>query len=373
MEHKLRKLTNLKAGKLFTHNSQTMKKILSVVLLGSIFWALTSWSETKTDTIAEGEQPQICSDNKGIIRVVYGLKDKIFCSTSYDQGITFSNPVLVGQVPDMHLGMSRGPQLASSGNYSIITAVDKSGNIHCFQLNHLSKEWRTMGTVNDLKGSSPEGLMSIAADKNDNFYAVWLDTRTGNKNQIYFSSMSVNAAHWSKNTLVYQSPDGHVCECCKPGIAAEGSGVAIQFRNWINGSRDLYLLQSSDKGKSFKGARKLGMGTWKLNGCPMDGGGVFIDRFNSVHIAWQREGTVYYCKPGEMETNIGKGRTCSIAGKDDDIVISMQTRDTLKVVKLPQKNELTIGTGSFLKSIVLPDNKILCVWEQDNIIKFKRV
>lgn len=350
-----------------------MKKFLLFVLLGSFLFTLASWWKVKTDTIGPGEQPQISTDNKGMIRIVFGQKDKIFCSTSKDQGITFSAPVLVAQVTDMHLGMSRGPQLASSGNYSIITAMDKSGSIHCFRLNHSSNEWKSMGTINDLKGSCPEGLMGIAADKKDNFYAVWLDTRTGNKNQIYFSSSSDNASHWSKNTLVYQSPDGHVCECCKPGISAQGSEVAIMFRNWVNGSRDLYLLQSTDKGKSFKGAQKLGMGTWKLNGCPMDGGGIFIDRSNTVHSVWQREGIVYYCKPGEMEANMGKGRTCSITGSGENTIISMETRDTLKVVRLPQKNEITIGKGSFLKSIILPDNRILCVWEQDNMIKFKKV
>jgi len=182
-----------------------MKKIVIAVLLGVFLLGLASWSGGKNDTIAPGEQPQICADNKGIIRVVYGLKDKIFCSTSDDQGSTFSNPVLVAQVPDMHLGMSRGPQLTSSHNYSIITAMDKSGNIHCFQLNHVSKEWKDIGTINDLKGSSPEGLMGITSDKNDNFYAVWLDTRTGNKNQIYFSSMSGKAAHWGVHPTIHSA------------------------------------------------------------------------------------------------------------------------------------------------------------------------
>jgi len=348
-------------------------KTVRVVLLVIFFGALASWSGGETNIIASGEQPQISADSKGVIRVVFGLKDKIFCSTSNDQGITFSKPALVAQVPDMHLGMSRGPQLASSGNYSIVTAMDKPGNIHCFRLSHSTNEWKEMGTINDMKGSTPEGLMSIAADDKDNFYAVWLDTRTGNKNQIYFSSSSAAAAHWSKNTMVYQSPDGHVCECCKPGINARGSQVTIMFRNWLNGSRDLYLLQSRDKGRSFQEARKLGTGTWKLNGCPMDGGGVFIDRTGTVHTVWQREGTVYYCKPGETETVVDKGRTCSIAGTAENAIITMEKKDTLKLVKLPEKSEITIGKGGFLKSAGLPGNKILCVWEEDNMIKFKRV
>ena len=154
--------------------------------------------------------------------------------------------------------MSRGPQLASSGRYSVITAQDRDGNIHWYRLGNSSGQWESMGIVNDLKGSAPEGLMGLAADKNDNFYAVWLDTRTGGNNQIYFSSLFGKAVGWSKNSLAYRSPDGHVCECCKPNIAVQGSSVAIMFRNWLNGSRDLYLIKSLDAGKTFSAANKLG-------------------------------------------------------------------------------------------------------------------
>lgn len=172
--------------------------------------------------------------------------------------------------------------------------------------------------------------------------------------------------------MVYQSPDGHVCECCKPSIAAEGTTVGIMFRNWLNGSRDLYLLQSSNKGKTFMPAQKLGTGTWKLNGCPMDGGGIAIDPSGAIHTVWQREGYVYYCKPGETEMTVGKGRTCSIAGTVGNTVITMEKRDTLEAIKLSRKEVIPIGTGSFVKPLSLPGNKMLFVWEQDGLIKYKR-
>src|SRR5258707_2477553 len=131
-----------------------MKKAIAVVISGIFTLSLEAWSGVGADIIAPGEQPQVCMDNTGTIRVVYGWKDKIFCATSGDDGTTFSKPVLVAELTGMHLGMSRGPQLASSANYSIITAMDKAGDIHWFRLNHSSKEWKDMGTVNDLKGSS---------------------------------------------------------------------------------------------------------------------------------------------------------------------------------------------------------------------------
>jgi hypothetical protein len=32
-----------------------------------------------------------------------------------------------------------------------------------------------------------------------------------------------------------------------------------------------------------------------------------------------------------------------------------------------------VGKGGFLKSIPLGSKQMLCVWEQDNVIKFKKI
>jgi len=324
-------------------------------------------------TIGAGSQPQISTDSRGIVRVVFGSDDKIFCVTSLDQGVTFSKPILVAIVPKMHLGMSRGPQLASSANYSVITAQDQLGTIHWYRLDHSSNKWKNMGVVNDLKASAPEGLMGLTADKKDDFYAVWLDTRAGGGNNIYFSSLANKAAGWSKNRLVYRSPDKLVCGCCKPNIAVRGSEVAIMFRNWLNGSRDMYLTKSLDAGKTFTAAQKIGLDTWKLNGCPMDGGGLAIDAANVISTTWQRKGIVYFCQPGQAEINIGNGRNCAISGGESNMVLTFQDNGAVKLVNLKNKNAIAIGNGGFLKSVVLPDDKFLCVWEQDNKIKFRKV
>ena len=344
---------------------------MPAILLGIAFLSIAFSPGIKPGTVAQGEQPQVAIDNHGTIRVVFGRQDKIFCSTSDDHGVTFSQPVLVAQVSKMHLGMSRGPQLASSATYSVITAQDQSGNIHWYKLKNSTGAWETMGIINDLKGSAPEGLMGIAADKKDNFYAVWLDTRAGGGNNIFFSALPDKAVNWSKNRLVYRSPDMLVCGCCKPSIAVHGSEVAIMFRNWLNGSRDLYLLKSLNSGASFAAAQKLGMDTWKLNGCPMDGGGITIDGSNVIRTTWQRKGMVYFCQPGEPEIYIGKGRNCNISGTGNNTVLTFQNNDTVKVISIKNKNEIAVGEGGFLKSIVLPDNKILCVWELGDEIKFK--
>jgi hypothetical protein len=145
------------------------------------------------------------------------------------------------------------------------------------------------------------------------------------------------------------------------------------FRNWLNGSRDLYLVKSINGGQSFTTAEKLGNGTWKLNGCPMDGGGITIGDNNLAKTTWQRNGTIFYAEPGKAEISVGAGRICSIASNGANTVVALQKNDTVKLINVKSRSETFIGNGSFLKPLILPGNKTLCVWEQNDQIKYKRI
>jgi len=147
-------------------SKQRLRTILTTFLLGVCH---SGFSQSE---IGGGEQPHLSLDSKGIIRLVYGQGDKIFYSHSKDHGLSFSKPFLVAEVTKMHLGMTRGPQLASSKDYSIVTAMDQKGNIHAFQLDHKTEKWNSIKDVNDAEGSAPEGLMSITADDVNHFYVV---------------------------------------------------------------------------------------------------------------------------------------------------------------------------------------------------------
>jgi hypothetical protein len=353
----------------YINTSNDMKPLYALIICPLVILSLVSFSPPAVNTIAAGQQPQISSDNAGAIRVVFGRNDSVFCSTSVNKGTSLSAPAFVGHVAQMHLGMARGPQLASSAHFSVITAMDKAGNIHYFMLDHQKGKWQNKGVVNDITGSAPEGLMNIPCDNKDNFYATWLDLRLNKRNNIYFSSLPAGNNKWLKNTLVYRSPDEHVCECCRPSIAVKGSNVAIMFRNWLSGSRDLYLATSANKGRTFNKAMKLGSGTWKINSCTMDGGGLNFNADNTINTTWQREGIVYYCKPGENEKELGKGRDCSISSSQNEIVVAMGDGGELKYKNVKSGQETVVGKGGYLKTIIMPGSKILCVWEQDGGIK----
>ncbi len=346
-----------------------MKEISYLILL-VLITINPSFAMVRGSILGDGAQPQITIDLSGTVRVIYGNADKIYCATSSDNGVTFSKVKLVGEVKEMHLGMFRGPQAASSKNYTLVSAMDKQGSIHIFQLNHRSGEWAEKKIANDVDGSAPEGLMSLAADQKDNFYAVWLDIRNDKKNKICFASTTDLGSTWSKNRIVYQSPDKTVCECCKPTIAVNKSKVMIMFRNWINGSRDLYLLQSDDQGRSFKTAVKLGTGTWKLNGCPMDGGGLTIDSKNNISTIWQREGAIFFARPNEKEKQIGTGRNCSLADAENPIV-TWNNGMKLQVKELKTGKEYDLGKGSFIKAIRTAKGNIFSIWESEGKVLFK--
>ena len=348
-------------------------KIFFKAIIISLFAALNIFcAASENHIIADGQQPEITIDPSGEIRIIYGEGDKIYCANSVDNGITFSNIQLVGEVKDMHLGMSRGPQMASSKNYTIVSAVDKKGSVHIFQLFHQSGKWVQTALANDIAGSAPEGLMSIAADQYDNFYAVWLDIRNDKNNKICFSKTTDKGLTWYKNKIAYTSPDKTVCECCKPAIAVSGSRIFIMFRNWLSGSRDLYLLQSDNKGNTFYGPVKLGNETWKLNGCPMDGGGLIVSGKDEVTTVWQRQGSIYYSKPHLAENKIYVGRNCSITDPGNPI-ITWQDKNKLLLKELHKSEITVVGEGSFIKAIRTKDNKILCAWEKEGKIIFRKM
>ncbi|MEK6480422.1 hypothetical protein WJR50_22955 [Catalinimonas sp. 4WD22] len=347
-----------------------MKPFILFLFLSAMLFQQAFFQANAQNMLAKGRQAQVSVDPQGVMRIVFGTNDSIMVMNSSDQGKTFSKPELIAQLEGMHLGMSRGPQIASSANYTLVTAMSNDGNIHTFQLNHVTNQWKKIANVNDVPASAPEGLMNIAADDQDNFFAVWLDVRSDKSNKIYVAKRKTGE-QWSKNVMAYQSPDGTVCECCKPNIAVGDSKVYVMFRNWLDGSRDMYVMQSESDRLSFAPPKKMGEGNWPLKGCPMDGGGVLIDDQNEVHTSWQREGKIFYAQPGKKEMQVGEGRASSISGQKNPVV-AWQDGGTLKIKYLDSGKEIQVGEGAFIEVVTLKDNSIFCVWENEGEIYSKR-
>ena len=292
------------------------------------------------------QQPQVAVDEDESIHVVYGAGDTIFYQRSRDSGATFSKQVALPSVNAMSLGMRRGPRVAAANGRVCVTAIGgrqgkgRDGDVLVF---HSSDgiTWQGPIMVNDSADSAREGLHAMAAGPDGKLCCVWLDLRN-RRSEVMASMSSDGGRTWAKNVLVYQSPDGNVCECCHPSVAFDGKGtVFVQWRNSLGGKRDMYFAASSDGGKSFGKAVKLGRGQWTLKACPMDGGAIAATAPGKVATAWRRENEVFLVSEASVEERrLGTGEQPWIAATaDGPYVVWLKKRGDVAWLLAPGRTE----------------------------------
>ena len=240
-------------------------KLLRAITILIVFIAggCTEQTTEKDLIIGSGQMPNVVKDNKDNIHIVYGSGDSIMYSFSSNNGKAFSSPELISVLPELAASHTRGPQIAATTEGLVVTACNSLGNIFSYTKDETNK-WSQTAKVNDVDTVAKENFLALTAD-GKNVFAVWLDLRDKH-NKIFGAKSSDGGKTWSENHLIYASPDTTVCECCKPSIAVNNNHIYLMFRNWLRGSRDLYLVTSDNKGQTFAKAQKLGLGTWKLNG-----------------------------------------------------------------------------------------------------------
>ena len=349
------------------------KNLIGIFGVALLFFALgfikapEAANKADTDDTINGEAPSLAVEGSKVY-MAFASGDSIFCSYSSVKGQKFSAPALVAILNGLVNVGGRGPQIVSSKGQLLIAAPDTSGNFHTWLKKKTESGWKKGGRINDLADIAKEGFLSLGANSDGHFFAAWLDLRNGKKNNIYGARSMDGGKTWLKNQLIYKSPDGSVCDCCKPSVAIKDQQVAVMFRNSLKGNRDLYLIQSKDGGATFGNARKLGEGSWRLNGCPMDGGGLMIENNHAIRTVWQREGNVYTCEPGKKEILMSKGRQCTIAGMNGTYYITFISEGKLYYRKPDGKIiELSQG-GHYPKLLAVDNSTTLCAWEYENKI-----
>lgn len=320
--------------------------------------------ESPDTIIAKGQMPNLVKDSSGGIHLVYGLADSIMYSFSLDQGRTFTQPSLISVLSGLAAAHTRGPQIAATADGLVVTACVKSGNIFSYTRDETGT-WVKGARVNDTDNTAKENLMALAADGN-NAFAVWLDLRDRH-NKIFGAKSTDGGKTWLKNTLVYASPDSTVCECCKPSVAVRGKNIYVMFRNWVNGNRDLYLIHAADGGTGFGPAQKLGKGSWPLKGCPMDGGGLALDRQGNPETVWNRMGVIYAAAPGKEEVKLGEGRNGTLEPVNGKMVYAWVEAGNV-IVRKPQGTDVNLGKGQLPVLKAVSNDHVLCIWEKDKQI-----
>ncbi len=317
--------------------------------------------ENREQLIGKGQMPNLARDPAANFYLTYGIGDSIMYAASRDKGNNFSSPVLVAVLPELAASHMRGPQIASTTSGTIILASDKSGDIFSYTEDKSGK-WSQTIKVNDVDTVAKEGLMALGADGQSAF-AVWLDLRDKH-NKIVGAKSTDGGKTWSKNIMIYASPDTTVCECCKPSVALKGLNVYVMFRNHLHGNRDLHLITSADGGSSFGEAQQLGKENWALNGCPMDGGGLVIDNNGKPETVWRRKSTIYASQPGQPETAIGEGKGSTLESVNGKNVYAWTENGEI-VIRKPGGTKVILAKGQLPLLKQINSEHVLCVWEND--------
>jgi hypothetical protein len=338
-----------------------------------------------SDTAVPNRQPQLAASDDAVA-LVFGSGRIIWFSRSGDNGRNFSNPVKIAELPLVALGRHRGPRVVFSGKTIVVSAVGGStaqvgehahglpsdGDLVSWRSQDGGATWSKAIVINDSPGAAREGLHAMAVDAAGGLAAVWLDLRT-NGTHLYGAFSHDAGATWSKNVLIYESPDGTICQCCDPSIAAVAPGeFAVMWRNSLGGMRDMYLLRLRD-GKPAAQPVKLGAGAWKLNACPMDGGGIAVEKGRLV-TAWRRDASVYMAEPGQPERAIGIGKDVALAvGKKGPYVAWVNS--TAVEVHMPgaSRTEKLSEKGAFPALTALAGGSVLAAWEEDGAIVTRRL
>jgi hypothetical protein len=322
----------------------------------------------------EARQPQVAVDPHGRIYLVFGAGNSVFCTVSDDGGKSYGQPSKVGEVGDLALGMRRGPRIAAAEKAIVVTAVGgeqghgQDGDLLAWRSDDNGKTWKGSVPVNGVPGAAREGLQHLAASPDGTFYCVWLDLRE-KKTQVYGARSTDGGGNWRDEKLIYKSPDGSVCQCCQPQVAyAPDGGLHVMWRNQLSGNRDMYLVNSKDNGRTFDRAAKLGRGTWPLDACPMDGGGLACDADGHVVMIWKRDKEIFRCIPGESETLLGEGGQGWAAAGADGIYLTWTTGRLGRVMLLRPGSDVPTelagrGSNCVIAGAVNGKGPVIAAWE----------
>jgi len=328
----------------------------------------------------EYRQPQLAA-TADMVAVTFGADKSIYFSASRDRGQTFSAPVKVTEAPMLALGRHRGPRVAITPSAIVISAMvgtkmppGADGDLKAWRSTDGGKTWSEGVVINDVPTAAREGLHSMVAGGNGLLFATWLDDRAKGK-RLYSAISKDSGATWSKNVEVYESPSGTICQCCHPTAIVDGKGgIHVMWRNALEGNRDMYVAHSRDGGASFSAAKKMGMESWKLEACPMDGGGLTMDPDGKLVSIWRRENEVFIAPEGSPERKIETGKDPAIATGPGGVYAVWTNSGAVHAHVAGNPQPIVLAEqGAFPQLIAVPGGPVLAAWEDKGRILIQPV
>jgi len=256
-----------------------------------------------------GIQPQVVEQD-GIVHLLYFTGDPGGGDLNYvrslDYGRSFSKPIRVNSQPGSAIatGNVRGGQLALGANGRVHVAwigsatalprgASNSAPVLYARLNDAGTAFEPQQTVSQLSWGADGG--TLAADSMNNVYVFWHAQPQGGKGEntrrVWLARSSDGGRSFAKETTVNDEATG-VCGCCGMRAFAGADGtLRVLFRSATETvHRDMYLLTSKDRGRTFDGQK---VSEWNIGACVMSTE-AFAQAPNGTLAAWETEKQVYF-------------------------------------------------------------------------------
>jgi hypothetical protein len=273
-----------------------------------------------------GIQPQVALDAAGTVHMIYYKGDPghgdLYYVRSRNGDATFSAPLRVNTTPETAVaaGNIRGAHIAIGRNGRVHVAWNGSHSL--IPGAPYGKEPMLYARLNDA-GTAFEpqrnliqvaygldGGGSVAADATGNVYVVWHAPAPGTEGEgnrrVWMARSTDDGATFERERPVWDHPTG-ACGCCGLKAFADRSGALyVLYRSATEVvHRDIYLLISRDRGRTFEGTD---ISKWNVGSCVMSSES-FAETSLGVLAAWETEKQAYYGRvdpaSGRMSPPVG--------------------------------------------------------------------
>lgn len=345
------------------------------------------------------EQPQLAVREDGALALVFVQDRRTIRISVRSSGGDWGEPRKVCDAPDVAVGMHRGPRVAWSGDVLVVSMIESrfdakarkaigSGNLLVRRSADGGRRWSKPVRVNGEDGSAHEGLHALAA-RGERVALIWLDPRGEPRGTRLFAAWSSDAGKsFGADAAVHESPSGSICPCCHPSLQLDRDGHAVAlWRDAIEGDRDMFVGVFDPAGGRITDPAPVGEGHWKLDACPMDGGGLALDSDDRPVSVWRRDDSIYWAlngrqppssapalqrtEPGSAaERRLGRGSNPTVAVFGTTALAVWQSGEQLVAAHLPLDGASAapevrvLGAGAFASIAASSGGRFVVVAER---------
>lgn len=253
-----------------------------------------------------GLQPQTVMNERGVLHLIYftgepGGGDVYYVRRDASK-TEFTAPMRVNSEPNTAVaaGTIRGAHLSVGKNGRVHVAWNgphKPGGheapMFYARMNDARTAFEAQHNVMQFSGGL-DGGGSVAADKTGNVYVAWHgkgDKEGEEHRRVWVARSTDEGKTFAREVAAWNEPTG-ACGCCGMRAFADRQGrVHLLYRAATESvNRDMYLLTSDNRGRSFSGTL---LDKWKINACPMSSAS-FANGANGLLAAWETQGQVYF-------------------------------------------------------------------------------